>query len=94
VGRYVTSYSVIYLIGLYGLVIIGLINLFRQRPLILGQHLFLGVVVIYLVCISAGPEANSRFRSPVMPILAAFAAGGVRRRAWQEDKTSRQPAKD
>ena len=94
VGRYVTSYSVIYLIGIYGLVIICLINLFRQRPLILGQHLFLGVVVIYLVCISAGPEANSRFRSPVMPILAAFAAGGVRRRAWQEDKTSRQPAKD
>jgi 4-amino-4-deoxy-L-arabinose transferase-like glycosyltransferase len=75
-ARYVTAYSAIYLIGIYVLVLICLIKLLRQRMLNMPQHVFLWLVVVYLVAISAGPEAYSRFRLPIMPILAVYAAGG------------------
>lgn len=38
-----------------------------------------GVVVLYFVVISAGPEAASRFRVPISALLALFAAAGLAR---------------
>lgn len=40
------------------------------------EQLYLWGVLIYLTVLSAGPEANHRFRIPVMPILVLFAAQG------------------
>ncbi len=40
-------------------------------------HLFLWGVMLYFILISAGPEAGSRFRVPIMPILAIYAAQGL-----------------
>jgi 4-amino-4-deoxy-L-arabinose transferase-like glycosyltransferase len=39
-------------------------------------HLVIALIALYLVVISAGPEAHSRFRVPVMPILCMYAAAG------------------
>jgi hypothetical protein len=39
-------------------------------------HLYLTGLILYLVVISAGPEANYRFRLPLVPLLAIYAATG------------------
>lgn len=38
------------------------------------------ILIAYFVLISAGPEANTRFRVPLMPFLALLAARGLQRR--------------
>jgi 4-amino-4-deoxy-L-arabinose transferase-like glycosyltransferase len=83
-GKYLpgaTLYSLVFLIGIYVLVAAAAGRLAgwgrRPRaPFILAQHVFLWGVVTYLLIVSAGPEAYSRFRLPMMPILAAYAGGG------------------
>lgn len=42
----------------------------------LAIHVLLWGIMVYLVAISAGPEAYSRFRVPLMPLFALYAAWG------------------
>ena len=52
---------------------------FSERQLVrLADHVFIWGVLLYFVVVSAGPEAHSRFRVPVMPFLALYAAVGMR----------------
>jgi 4-amino-4-deoxy-L-arabinose transferase-like glycosyltransferase len=37
----------------------------------------LGVFIVYFVILSAGPQAYSRFRVPMMPLLIVCSAGGI-----------------
>ncbi len=63
----------------YALVGFGAVVAFRSRKL-LGGHLFALGLAIYILAVSAGPEAkynSDRFREPVMPILVLFIAFGL-----------------
>lgn len=51
---------------------------FQAREMVI-EYLYLWGVFLYLVVVSAGPEAYYRFRVPLMPILVLFAAQGLRR---------------
>ncbi len=44
----------------------------------------LAATVAYLVVISGGPEAYSRFRVPVTPLLGVLAAAGLA--AWRRNR--------
>lgn len=48
----------------------------RKRDLSI-IHLFFGGVFAYFLIVSAGPEAYYRFRVPITPILAIYAAEGI-----------------
>ena len=50
----------------------------RRKPSLpdIMPHLFLWTIILYFFAISAGPEAYSRFRIPVMPLLCVYAAYG------------------
>lgn len=50
-------------------------NRWRARSLA-GVDLLFWLVIVYFILLSAGPEANSRFRAPIMPFLALYAAAG------------------
>jgi 4-amino-4-deoxy-L-arabinose transferase-like glycosyltransferase len=50
------------------------------------------LVISYVLLISAGPEAYSRFRVPIMPLVAALAGGGLVI-AWKALSARRQPDK-
>jgi 4-amino-4-deoxy-L-arabinose transferase-like glycosyltransferase len=50
-------------------------NRWRARRLA-GVDLLFWLVIVYFILLSAGPEANSRFRAPIMPFLALYAAAG------------------
>jgi len=52
-------------------------------------HVVLWLALSYLIVISAGPEANSRFRTPIVPLLALYGAAG-----WQMAVSKRQNASD
>ena len=41
------------------------------------EHLFIIGIVLYLVVISCGVEANIRFRVPIMPFILIFSANGI-----------------
>ena len=63
-----------YVLILYLGVAAGVASLIGQRrkePLVL-----LGVIVLYTALISSGPEAYSRFRTPLMPPFAILAGVG------------------
>ena len=49
----------------------------NQWSLYWPAHLLLWMTIAYLVAISAGPEANSRFRIPFMPLLTLYGAAGI-----------------
>jgi hypothetical protein len=58
------------------LLVVAGIGAYRlRRPAIL-----LAGLAVYFVLLSGGPEANSRFRTPIMPALAILAVGAWRRR--------------
>jgi hypothetical protein len=68
----------IHLFALYICLSVGLWRLFRTggrqcRP----AHLVLGCLICYLLAVSAGPEAYSRFRVPLMPFLALYGGYGL-----------------
>jgi hypothetical protein len=67
-----------YLIVLYAGSISGLVSSAKEVE---NQHVtaiaLLWIVIIYLFIVSAGPEANVRFRTPIMPLLAIFAGKGL-----------------
>jgi 4-amino-4-deoxy-L-arabinose transferase-like glycosyltransferase len=41
--------------------------------------LFVDLVIVYTIVVSAGPEADARFRTPLVPLLALLAAFGTQR---------------
>jgi 4-amino-4-deoxy-L-arabinose transferase-like glycosyltransferase len=69
--RWLVAYA---MIPVWGLIAVGA-NVARRRTR--SGSIALGVVITYVLLVSAGPEAYSRFRVPIMPILLVFAAGGV-----------------
>lgn len=69
-------YALIYLGAVYGGVLWWASWTALKRNFT-GADLFLWSVVFYFIFISAGPEANSRFRVPIMPILVIYAAQGL-----------------
>ncbi|MBN1523559.1 MAG: glycosyltransferase family 39 protein [Spirochaetales bacterium] len=63
---------------IYGFSVLGCINLIRNRksltmPIV---HLFIIGIIIFLLLLGAGPEANSRFRTPLMPLFIFYATIG------------------
>lgn len=76
-------WSVLLLVWMYISLAIALVLLFRKRSwLVLA---LLSVVVLYFIALSAGAEANSRFRIPLVPLLAILAGVGTEQlwRRWQ-----------
>jgi hypothetical protein len=71
---------VAWLVGLYALAMIGLIQLVRQRRVALW--LPLAAYALYALLL-AGPLGDSRFRVALLPSLVFFAgAGWVALRSW------------
>jgi 4-amino-4-deoxy-L-arabinose transferase-like glycosyltransferase len=71
--------ALIYLSFLYGSAIYasGQIALARDTSPPLSPHILIWGITLYLMIVSAGPEAYSRFRVPIVPLLALFAGKGV-----------------
>ena len=61
----------------WGLVLLGAAVLLRTPGRQRAPAAVAALLVVYVLAISAGPEAYSRFRAPVAPIMCVFAAGGV-----------------
>ena len=84
--RLLTSVSFLVLFLLYLCIVIALLCLgnsaCRQESEVtpsLSPHFFWGTIAVYLLVVSAGPEAYSRFRIPLMPLLSVYAGfGGTR----------------
>jgi hypothetical protein len=69
------AYGVVYLVGLYGLAAVGMWSAWRSRTL---RNAVLPILVIaYMILVSSGLEAYSRFRVPIMPYFALLAGVGV-----------------
>ena len=62
--------STCYLLIIYSCILFYFISLFtkKYKPTILD--LFCFIFILYILIISAGPEGCSRFRVPIMPLLA------------------------
>lgn len=58
---------------------IGAVSALRREPTRRLAHAFALATVAYVLLVSAGPEASSRVRVPVVPVLAVFAGLGVAR---------------
>lgn len=69
--------SVSYLILVYSGVLISFFHFIQHRSPGWPFHSFLFMIIGYVIVISAGPEAYSRFRLPLMPLLCAYAGLGV-----------------
>lgn len=67
-------------LAFYAVVVYGFVLAIRKRRALLA-HVFIAAVALYVLLVSAGPEAfrarGERFRAPVMPILILYAAGGI-----------------
>jgi 4-amino-4-deoxy-L-arabinose transferase-like glycosyltransferase len=74
--------ALLYLCFLYSGLLIS-VGSFGKRCLQQGRcalpvaHLFIAGIVVYLAILSAGPEAYSRFRVPIMPLLALYSGAGM-----------------
>lgn len=66
-----------YLLILYTAMIYSLWRMGNVERETLSAHLFILGIIIYFLIISAGPEAYSRFRVPIMPLLAVYAGAGL-----------------
>lgn len=68
--------SWIYGVGFLIILYLGILQLFvRGRVFSQGMALLL-FTVLYVLFLSSGPEAYSRFRLPIMPVLCVLAAAG------------------
>jgi hypothetical protein len=73
------SFLIIGLLASYVIIVFGAVAAFRSRRF-LGGHLFALGLAVYILAVSAGPEArynSDRFRVPTFPILALFLALGI-----------------
>jgi 4-amino-4-deoxy-L-arabinose transferase-like glycosyltransferase len=78
--QHVSSWWLGALVALAAAVTIGILAL-AAAGVALNRSLDIWLLVAaaaYMIAISGGPEAYSRFRVPVTPVLAILAAGGVR----------------
>ncbi|HEY0604215.1 MAG TPA: glycosyltransferase family 39 protein [Herpetosiphonaceae bacterium] len=81
VQQFTLFFSTILLGVVYLSAALGTLRLFRERRWLILGLLFL--LIAYFVGLSAGGEANSRFRIPVVPFLAILAGTGLTSlRAW------------
>jgi 4-amino-4-deoxy-L-arabinose transferase-like glycosyltransferase len=64
------------LILIYASALVGIVRAFRNSRERVG-HLFCLTIVLYVIFLSAGPEANPRFRTPVMSLIGMYAAAGI-----------------
>jgi hypothetical protein len=73
----VTAFGLIYLVVIYGGVAIFLLAKGARKPGT-GRAVFvcMGGYVLYMLLFSAIPDADSRFRVPVMPFLVVFSVLG------------------
>jgi len=62
------------MLPIFVLAVIGSVWVLRQNA---DVAYLLFIVISYFVVVSAGPEADSRFRIPFMPCYAVLASGGV-----------------
>jgi 4-amino-4-deoxy-L-arabinose transferase-like glycosyltransferase len=67
-------YGVAFLMLLY----YGVTVFVRREGIVRGDVALLVLTVVYVIVLSSGPEAYSRFRAPIMPLLCVLAAGGLR----------------
>ena len=70
------SYGLGFLMMLY----MGILLLLRCQGLKSADAVLLAVTAIFIIVVSSGPEAYSRFRAPIMPLLCILAAEGFM--AW------------
>jgi hypothetical protein len=63
-----------YLLLVYLGVAAGIPSMLAHRP---EPLLLVGAIVAYTLLVCSGPEAYSRFRAPLMPLLAVLAGGGL-----------------
>ena len=70
-------YEMAFLVVLYVCALYGIWRAFRGSRARLVSHLFACGVIVYMIALSAGPEAHSRFRVPFMPLLALYAGLGL-----------------
>jgi hypothetical protein len=68
------SVGAVSLCPFWGVVLMGIHPVFRNRPLAAGT--LLGVI-LFLVVISSGPQTTERFRAPIIPFASLFAAIGI-----------------
>jgi hypothetical protein len=52
-------------------------KMFWCKHRIASIHFLLWAVILYLIIVTSGPEANSRFRVPIAPLLALYGGAGV-----------------
>ncbi len=72
-GRSARWWPLLYGAGLAGLTLLAIVGAIR-----LGRNgLLLMVLSVYFVVLAGGPEANSRFRAPITPILAILAVASI-----------------
>jgi hypothetical protein len=67
------AYGIVYLIILD----LGVLMLFIRGGFYSQGVALLIFIVLYLLVLSSGPEAYSRFRLPIMPALCVMAAAGL-----------------
>jgi hypothetical protein len=70
------SYSLGFLMILY----MGIMVFWRCQGLKSAGAVLLALTAMYIILVSSGPEAYSRFRAPIMPLLCILAAEGFM--AW------------
>ncbi len=65
----------VYVVGLVALWILAAAGAWRLRH----ESIPLAALILYFVILAGGANANSRFRTPVVPMLAILAVAGVKR---------------
>ncbi|HET7909827.1 MAG TPA: glycosyltransferase family 39 protein [Nitrospira sp.] len=66
------TFGLLFLVVLYT----GIWLLVRQKGFVNPDIALLALTAAYVILVSSGPEAYSRFRMPIMPICCILAAGG------------------
>jgi 4-amino-4-deoxy-L-arabinose transferase-like glycosyltransferase len=70
-------YALFYLLILYTGIACTVARIARGRLVLSSVHIFIWGLLLYFIVVSAGPEAYSRFRVPIMPFLALYAGVGI-----------------
>jgi 4-amino-4-deoxy-L-arabinose transferase-like glycosyltransferase len=76
-SQVVTVSLLAWLLCFYAALAWGIARVLRHDRTRLLGHIFAWGTVTYVFVASAGPETNARFRAPLMPVLAIYAAYGL-----------------
>lgn len=71
--------SVSYLLLIYVGISASFWHIIKRRDADWAIHALLWLMIVYFIVTSAGPEAYSRFRIPIMPVLCFYAGHGLSR---------------